>query len=203
MSKTNYPGIDYSGLGSTANRDSETGIRYGIIPANDVGRAWYDSSEAQYGTPSCPKCGTGDAPAFVVSSDPSVPEADRGDNDYYCFVCLRTFEGGSCIPEEALDFTYGSEGYQLHQTHDDCDLWVTKSPYYTYAQFCSPCAPGAGCLRSPFEPKSPTDGNYRYLAEDAGFPKVYCLGHDWFEDSLAPYRVFSVETDEEVNAEVH
>jgi hypothetical protein len=33
MSKTTYPGIDYS-AGQSVNRNLETGIRYGIIPTN-------------------------------------------------------------------------------------------------------------------------------------------------------------------------
>src|SRR4030095_501916 len=35
MSTTNYPGIDYS-AGQPINRDTETGIRYGIIPMADL-----------------------------------------------------------------------------------------------------------------------------------------------------------------------
>lgn len=36
-------GIDYGG-GQT-NIDHETGIRFGVIPANDVLQAWADSAE--------------------------------------------------------------------------------------------------------------------------------------------------------------
>lgn len=63
--------------------------------------------------------------------------------------------------------------------------FILKSPYYTYAQFCSPCAPGAGYLPSPL--KDRPAGN-----------KTYCLGHDWFEDGTAPYRVYSVKTNKEM-----
>ena len=48
-------GIDY-GLGRT-NRDPETGIRFGVIPMDDVTQAWADSSESDYGSPSCEECG--------------------------------------------------------------------------------------------------------------------------------------------------
>jgi len=88
-------GIDYSGVGATCNRDLETGIRYGIIPQNDILQAWADSSEPDYGELHCPKCGN-----------------NLDDGDYLA----------------ASD----SEG----------DVWVYRSPYYTRAQFCSPCAPG-------------------------------------------------------------
>jgi hypothetical protein len=36
MSKSNYAGLDYSGPGSTANRDVATGIRYGVISQNSI-----------------------------------------------------------------------------------------------------------------------------------------------------------------------
>ncbi len=48
-------GIDY-GNGLT-NIDHSNGIRYGVIPANEVLQAWCDSSEPDYGEPHCPKCG--------------------------------------------------------------------------------------------------------------------------------------------------
>jgi hypothetical protein len=54
---------------------------------------------------------------------------------------------------------------------------VVKSPFYTYAQFCSPCVPGAGNLDNP-------------MAEGV---KTYCLGHDWFEGGVAPYPVWRVD----------
>lgn len=62
------------------------------------------------------------------------------------------------------------------------DLFLTKAPYYTHAQFCSPCAPGAGHLENP----CPSG------------PKTYCLGRDWFEAGAAPYPVYAVDTNEEV-----
>ena len=36
MSKSNYAGLDYSGPGSTVNRDPETGIRYGVISQHSI-----------------------------------------------------------------------------------------------------------------------------------------------------------------------
>ena len=59
------------------------------------------------------------------------------------------------------------------------DIFITKSPYYTKAQFCSPCAPGACYLMNPCE----------------GGEKAYCFGHDWFEDGKAPYPVYLVKDD--------
>jgi hypothetical protein len=62
---------------------------------------------------------------------------------------------------------------------------VTDSPFYTFAQFCSPCVPGAGNLDN---------------AMDEGV-KTYCLGHDWFESGKAPYPVYSVTSGELVDPE--
>jgi hypothetical protein len=59
----------------------------------------------------------------------------------------------------------------------DTYLMVTKSPYYTYSQYCSPCYPGAGNLDTECDPES-------------GAPRTYCLDHDWFENNKAPYRVW-------------
>lgn len=64
------------------------------------------------------------------------------------------------------------------ESDDSGDIFITKSPFYTNAQFCSPCAPGAGYLMSPC-----ADG-----------PKTYCFGHDWYDNGKAPYPVYSVET---------
>ena len=83
-----------------------------------------------------------------------------------------------------MGWTYEREGYQL----TDClnsDIFVIRAPYYTRAQFCSPCVPGAGNI-----------DNY---CEDG--PKTYCLGHDWFDDGKAPYKVWRVSDDTEVMPE--
>jgi hypothetical protein len=93
---------------------------------------------------------------------------------------------------------------------EDGDIFITKSPYFTYAQFCSPCAPGAIYLMTPFVNYWENSGtgqkginspenypnDYKTKAENAGFAKGYCFGHDWFEGGKAPYPVFSVETGE-------
>jgi len=81
---------------------------------------------------------------------------------------------------------YENDGYAL-QTDDDGDLWIIKSPYFTHAAFCSPCAPGACHLRNPLELPDPAN-------------KCYCLGHDWFDDGKAPYPVYSIATGKQIVA---
>lgn len=76
---------------------------------------------------------------------------------------------------EPLSFIYNKEGYQA-ESDDYGDIMITKSPFYTRCQYCSPCAPGAGYLMTP----------------DPLGPKTYCFGDDWFEDGKAPYPIFKV-----------
>lgn len=80
---------------------------------------------------------------------------------------------------EPIGHGYTSDGYVAYEGSDG-DIFVEKSPYFTRAQFCSPCAPGACYLMNPCE-----DGE-----------RAYCFGHDWFESEEAPYPVYSVETGE-------
>src|SRR5690606_21275898 len=42
---------------------------------------------------------------------------------------------------------YEKDGYKITGCLD-FDLFVLNSPYFTFAQFCSPCVPGAGNLDS-------------------------------------------------------
>ena len=49
-------GIDYSGPGSTVNRDTATGIRYGIISLHKLGENTDEMFEAEYDA-CCPHCG--------------------------------------------------------------------------------------------------------------------------------------------------
>ncbi len=167
-----YAGIDY-GLGKT--NVSKSGIRYGVIPANDVGSQWYDSAEANYGKPTCPKCGN---------------EANKArKSDFHCPRCKYHFDSDEAYGDTPNSFFVDDGEIKAEQSGDDSDIFVMQSPYFTYAQFCSPCAPGACYLLNSLE--SPSDNN-----------RAYCLGHDWFEDCVAPYPVYSIETGELVNPTV-
>lgn len=170
-------GIDY-GLGQT-NIDPETGMRYGVISQHSV-EHWGEESEPQYGEPACPYCGN----AAQDIDHESVPDLDnyKGDEwedsgrDYACPDCKYTFESEEAYPDEPFAWTYNHDGLEAQQEGDDFDIFVTKSPYFTHAQFCSPCAPGACHLDHPMPNGA----------------KAYCLGHDWFEGDIAPYPVYRV-----------
>jgi hypothetical protein len=168
-----YAGIDY-GLGTT-NINKETSIRYGVIHQNEVLQAWADSSEPNYpdeGESECPECG-------------AMYEGKTGES----VTC-------ECGEEFEIELNEYIEPYGYSVVSEECtaecssdgDIFVIKSLYYTYAQFCSPCAPGACYLMNPLDTK---EGNN----------KCYCFGHDWFDNGKAPYPVYSVETDEEVQPE--
>ncbi len=154
MSTTSYKGINYAGH-TGVNQDKANGIRYGVMPQNEVLQAWADSSEAQY------------------------PKREKGERQA---AYERRMEFA-----EPIAFTYEREGYAA-SCGEDGDIFIVRSPYFTYAQFCSPCAPGACYLRNPLD--EPDENN-----------KAYCFGHDWFEGRVAPYPVYSVETGELVPSE--
>lgn len=145
----NY-GIDY-GNGKT-NIDAKTGIRYGVVPQDDVLQAWADTAEGDYGAPRCPKCGY------------QIGQSENGDN-YDCPNCEKTYPADDCLPPEPSGFTLDDGEYRA-ESGTDGDIFVILSPYYTHAQYCSPCAPGACHLRNP------TDENG---------PRAYCFAPDWFD----------------------
>lgn len=192
-------GIDY-GNGLT-NINHETGIRYGVISQNDVLQAWSDSSDAEYGEPHCPKCGE-EATAIPThtESDPSgegkwarviadIPEEwEEWENDgcdYACGSCCYLFDSSEAYGEQPLSFSLNDGEYKATQGGDDSDIFILDSPFYTYAAFCSPCAPGACYLRNP-----DTDGE-----------RAYCFNHDFFEDGVAPYPIYRVADDSLVEPE--
>lgn len=178
-----YAGIDY-GLGQS-NIDTSNGIRYGVIGQDSIMSECMDGFEQDCGAPTCPECGNA---VIDATSDTLPTESEAWDNstkygcnDYACVPCKHFLDSSEVFSEESQGFTYEMDGYQL----TDClntDIFIIKSPYYTFAQFCSPCVPGAGNLDNPVPNGA----------------KTYCLGHDWFDDGRAPYPVYSVETGTEV-----
>ena len=111
--------------------------------------------------------------AWYEESEPYfADDCECNEDDQHDFMC-------ECDPSS---FFIREDDIAAQQPYDDPDIFVLKSKYYTWAQFCSPCAPGAGYLTSFTDP-------------EVGV-KTYCFGHDWFENERAPYPVYSVETNE-------
>ena len=163
-------GIDYGSIGQT-NRNTQTGIRYGVINQNEVLEFWAEASEADYGEPTCPECG-----------EPVTESTDE--RDWSCKVCNQNYWSDQVYGDEAQTFTLSDDEYEAEQSGSDCDIFVTRSPYFTYCNLCSPCAPGAGYL---LDAVSADPDN-----------RAYCFGHDCFDSGKAPYPVYSVETGEKV-----
>jgi hypothetical protein len=181
---TNYAGIDYSGPGSTANRDVETGIRYGMISQHSVMPEALDDVYSK-GDDLQHEQMKEDMQESIAAGITAAVEQYGGtvaDPDELAAEIMGVVEFDNCC-DESGPYAYESDGLKV-QTTSDNELWVFKSPFYTRAQFCSPCVPGAGNLDT--------------FCEDG--PKTYCLGTDWFEGDKAPYNIWSVETDELVYA---
>ncbi len=149
-------------------------------------------AEGYYGEPTCPKCGGTALPAADQGGNTLPDEAEdaghygHGCNDYYCAPCAHWLDTSDVYSEEALGYTLDDGEYQAQDCLDS-DIMIIRSPYYTYAPFCSPCVPGAGNLND--------------AGECFGQVKTYCFGHDWFDDGKAPYRVFRVDDNTEVFAD--
>ena len=109
-------GIDY-GHGMT-NIDAKTGIRFGVIPARDLGCWWYDEAETVY-----PDCDDPDCAADGYCGCEMEPIAVVLDDGEY----FATQAAGSYATDDGI--------------------FVERSPYFTMGPFCSPCAPGAVDLR--------------------------------------------------------
>lgn len=188
MSKqTDYKGIDY-GLGQS-NRDIVTGIRFGVIAGNALNPEALDDIY---------QCGTDlDYEAYIDDVKGKLANAL---SDYFsdykhegkeqsrldeavemAFDAISDRLGDSYQESgDCVRMLYEKDGYKI-QAASDGDIWVLKSPYFTYAQFCSPCAPGACYLANA-------------LTEPDANNKCYCLNHDWFDDAKAPYPVYAVES---------
>jgi hypothetical protein len=197
--KTDYAGIDY-GLGKI---NTDGNFRYGVIPANEVGQAWYDESEGEYGKPFCPDCFNEVDETADFSFEGGPMQDNEGNeiiDEYFCVHCEKGVDENNpeIWPENPICFYYAGDGYEAHQSQDDCDIFITKSPYFTYAQFCSPCAPGAVYLMNPLDIKEQIR---EYVVDGISHEnnRGYCFGHDWFESGKAPYPVYSVKTGKLVN----
>lgn len=226
MSKHNYPGLDYSGPGSTANRDAETGIRYGVISQNSIqsdvmSDIWSEARDLSY------EAATTEAKkrllACLEDDDEESQRAafsavlkewflSRKENQIIDDLIDLKQEYGEGAAEELWDvveqhfndsysndeknWLWEKDGYELSNCLQS-DVFVSKSPYFTFAQYCSPCVPGAGNLDHPVSLLH-DNVTKEWLEEMSGMPSTFCLGHDFFENEEAPYPVFSVATGKRV-----
>ncbi len=181
-------GIDYSGTNETCNRDSKTGIRYGIIAANSLADWIWDEFEADYWR-GCGHCGT------ELATDDEW--GCNVDDETICPNCEQVCDDDSDqYGEEPIGYTYVKGGLRMSiDSHGY--VWVLRSPLTIRAWvtcnsnwhwwkrirlrtpdfkgFCSPCAPGACHLESP-------------CADEWGGAECYAVPRDWFDDDYpCPY----------------
>lgn len=157
--------IDYSH--GQSNIDKETGIRYGVIPQNNVLQAWCDSNEPIYST-NCPHCGNELTQemynnALTYCSKEGDPENLK---ERTCPSCNEILCDIDFQESEPIGFILNDGEYLAQQDSEDCDIFITKSPYYTLCDFCSPCAPGAGYI----------------LNQNKEGCKAYCFGPEFFNE---------------------
>ena len=133
--------------------------------------------------------------------------ADESEAEYPCEECPAwkddecTDDASMCEPRA---FNVQDDTGLIASCGSDGDIFVIHSPYFTFAQFCSPCAPGACHLSNPLDMTEDEIAHANCKA-DISNPseflnnKCYCFGHEWFwdtDDERAPYPVYSVETGE-------
>jgi|LakMenEpi03Aug12_release.lakeMendotaPanAssembly.Ray.scaffolds.fasta_scaffold00471_60 hypothetical protein len=249
---SNYAGIDWSGPGSTTNRDVATGIRYGVISQNSIqsdvmSGIWQESRDLSY------EAAKEELENSIYRVMQNAEDEDRKDGlksalgDLYygdrrsaeledaCGEIIDIWDEflGDTLTEadrlaiwevvsdrfgdtyesgDGHDWLWEKDGYTLSNCLQS-DVFVGKSPYFTYAQFCSPCVPGAGNLDNSYEPQGKSKEQIETVkhvaplalgeaikswAEQDGYPQVFCLGHDFFDNEEAPYPVFSVATGKRV-----
>ena len=171
---TDNPGIDY-GLGQS-NIDKTTGIRYGVICLHALGEFAYEEFEADYGPPTCEKCG-GEAIDFDGEKHDAYKVKRGACSEYACETCERVFDSDDAFGDEPICQRVDSQEYTA-VLNSDGDVMLLKSLYYTYAQFCSPCAPGAGHLENPC----------------LKGVRTYCFDKEWYPNGKAPFEIFEVGT---------
>jgi len=190
MKTKQYPGIDY-GCGIT-NRTE--GIHFGVIPSHRVLK-WEEESIPEYSY-FCPKCSK---------------EIKKEEISNTCPYCGISIDDDEWMYLEPNNFNFDSEGILATQNSEDVDIFILDSPFYTYCQFCSPCAPGAGYLLNSYRVPDEYNSTIKFLLESGnlltasnvihdcalrdGFPKVYCFDKSWFIEEKIPYLLFSKESD--------
>lgn len=166
--KTPYVGIDYGRLSNT-NRNIETGIHYGAINLHSISSFCFDDAEAIYPDEieiECPDCEKSFTAGLDIETCP------------HCGESLDTSNLLDGIEPITWDYTPDDPDYTTEYSESLNCLIVTRSPYYTFTVFCSPCLPGCGDLNHP----------------SADGVKCYCLGPEFFDDeNKCPYEYFKIE----------
>lgn len=156
----------------------ETGIHYGVIPKNDL----LNCAEEFFNNAK-------DMTYLGILEE--IKDAINGLSDYVDdeilqeMIELASENFNEHYQSDCADLLYEQYGYTIQANNDDCDLFVIKSPYYTLAPLCSPCAPNACYLRDGI--KEDEINKHDEPKQGSGGIETYCLPEDWFEDGKCPY----------------
>ena len=178
------------------NYDEKTGIAYGVISPNALNQDVLNDISQEGTDPNYEETKKSLIQDISTLCDNYGINIDNIDIDNFIQEMADHYES-SCDGT----FDYSDKEYTLHNSADNFGLYVIRSPYYTYCQKCSPCAPGAGDLNSPVDMDGAGGRSepspYQLFSNQCG-DKSYCLDSSFFDDGKAPYRVFRVEDDQEV-----
>lgn len=166
------------------NYDEKTGIHFGVISPHSINQETlsdlcdkstdtiYEASKKDFLKDLESFCDEHNIDFKNINEDSFIDEFNQNyENDYH-------------------GYEYEDKEYSLHISDDNFGIFVMKSPFFTYTQQCSPCAPGAGDLDSPI-----TKEEYEKLPHDSfmyGAVKSYCLPDVYFDNDKAPYDYFEV-----------
>ena len=169
----------------TSNTNLETGIHYGVIPKNDL----FNCAEEFFNN------------AEDISFKESLQNIKDTINSLDDLLDEETIKEIFDIAEQNFGENFESEnslmryekdGYIIEASNDDCDLFIIKSPYFTLAPFCSPCAPGACYLRDAI--KEDEIDEHGEVKIGSGGIEAYCLPKEWFsEEQPCPYKYWKIK----------
>ncbi len=157
-------------------KDFDYGVECGVFVCGTCHQPWYPMELDEEGK--CPEC----------SEEVKRTEfegARHACGEHVCHSCGYLFDGDEAFGEQPISH-FIDDGEYKAECGEDGDIFVMKSPYYTYGPFCSPCAPGAVSV-----------GLASEYDEESG-ERAYCFDASFFQDNKAPYRYWSVATGEEV-----
>jgi len=164
----------------------ETGIHYGVIPKNDLfncAEEFFNNAEdIDY---------TNNLKEIKENIKASIEDFMFDDNVKEILELIEEHFNENYQGDCAL-MRYERDGFIIEASNDDCDLFIIKSPFYTLAPPCSPCAPGAGYLRDGIK-EDELDENGEVKVGSGGI-ETYCLPEDWFsEENPCPYKYWEVK----------
>lgn len=177
------------------NMNVETGIHFGVIPTrtlfNHAEEFYYQAKDITH--------------AEIIDD---IQEAITGLSDYLDEGTIEelletaTENFNDHYENDNARMVYEKDGYIIQGDCDDPDLFIIndlfiiKSPFYTYAPPCSPCAPGAGYLLDAITADEVDE--HDEIKPGSGGMKTYCLPADWFEDNKSPYKYWKVKSNPNV-----